>query len=99
MTDKPTPDATLLTRCSAHLHLLIGVALCLPCLRLAIAGLFRGGRIADRTDVAWFQIATEKPVPFIYKRGDRGPKQADERLAALGFMRTHNYVGPRDWGK
>lgn len=68
-------------------------------LAACIAELVRGSHRGPRADVAWLQIATQKPVPFIYKRGDRGPKQADERLADLGFMRTHNYVGPGEWGK
>lgn len=42
----------------------------------------------------WLQIAEEKPTPFIYKRGERGPAQADERLKKLGFMRSHNYMFP-----
>ena len=45
------------------------------------------------------QIATEKPTPYIYKRGERGPVAADERLASLGFMRTQDYVGPSEQSK
>ena len=33
----------------------------------------------------------EAPTPFIYKRGERGPEQADIKLGELGVMRTHNY--------
>ena len=37
------------------------------------------------------QIKEEAPTPFIYKRGERGPEQADIKLGELGVMRTHNY--------
>lgn len=40
------------------------------------------------------EMAETRPTPLIYKRGTRGPAQADERLAALGVKRTQDYSGP-----
>jgi glucose-6-phosphate 1-dehydrogenase len=39
------------------------------------------------------EIAEEAPTPFIYKRGERGPTQADDKLRELGVTRTRDY----DW--
>ena len=44
------------------------------------------------------ELAEKQPVPFIYKRGTRGPQAADDKLQELGVKRTHAYTGPA-WKK
>ena len=41
------------------------------------------------------KIENEKPEPFLYKYGTRGPKEADEMLAKCDFK----YSGSYKWVK
>ena len=52
----------------------------------------RCGGVAQLFDGLLHEIKTTKPVPHIYKRGQRGPEAADVKTAELGIKRSTDYT-------
>ena len=52
----------------------------------------RCGGIAQLFDGLLNEIKTTKPVPHIYKRGQRGPEAADIKTAELGIKRVMTFA-------